>query len=177
MDIDHDHFATYAAESAGPVDIAWESWIDRVEDLLDRDPNGSLAADGYSIDTFHDMFEAGFTPRQASGRVRGAIHVTADGQAWQFVLGQYEPLFAIYRERWNVLTTDGFKHHADTLPDNAVQVHCPHRGLIPQVGVCSDCRDEVTEPGVRSDEFRASGMCPRCLHEGRSALEARYGDG
>lgn len=65
MDIDHDHFAIYAAESAPPADLAWERWIDEVENLLDQSPDGDQAEDGFSLDAFHELFEKGKTAAEA----------------------------------------------------------------------------------------------------------------
>lgn len=69
MDIDHDHFVIYAAEAATPADLAWERWIDEVENLLDRNPDGDQAEDGFSLDAFHELFEKGRTPAEATQEV------------------------------------------------------------------------------------------------------------
>lgn len=69
MDIDHDNFITYAAESVSPADLAWERWIDEVENLLDQNPDGDQAEDGFSLDGFYELWEKGRTPAEAVGEV------------------------------------------------------------------------------------------------------------
>lgn len=75
-----DHLAIHAAEVAALEPTAWEVWIAEVERLLGHDADGDLGhwpqrgeRTGYSLDTFHDMFATGLSPRSASVRILGAV--------------------------------------------------------------------------------------------------------
>lgn len=68
-----DHLAIYAAEGAALLPTAWERWETDLEALLGHSTDGDLAEDGYSLDTFYDMWEAGLAPLDAARTVPGYI--------------------------------------------------------------------------------------------------------
>lgn len=98
-----DHTAAYAAESMPPT--VWERWINDVEALLGVSADGDVRTDGFSMDTFHDMFKAGMLPAQAAIRVVGALWVSTDGCAVRLREAQ-SWIDGDYRERWIVSEPD-----------------------------------------------------------------------
>ena len=73
-----DHIAVWQAETyESDSDRSWYAFIDQVEKLMGRDPDGDNSdaakaagtADGYSLDEFHDLWEDGLTARQAIDRL------------------------------------------------------------------------------------------------------------
>ncbi|MCK0441078.1 hypothetical protein MUG78_16890 [Gordonia alkaliphila] len=82
----NDHLAGWAAESQACELDDFARWIDRVEQLLGVDVDGDEAIDGFSLDGFDDMWEAGRTPEQAVAavggrRVAAAVPRPARGEA------------------------------------------------------------------------------------------------
>lgn len=59
------HIEVWEAENHNPA-ATWETWISKVEAIAGIDADGNLSEDGYSLDTFLDMFEAGWTPKEAA---------------------------------------------------------------------------------------------------------------
>lgn len=66
------HLALGFAESAACTPTAWERWIDQVDAALGHDSDGDQATDGYSLDAFYVLWNAGRTPAQAVSEV-GAV--------------------------------------------------------------------------------------------------------
>lgn len=51
--------------------VQWLGWIDAVEKMLPSgDAVGSVAEDGYSMDTFYDMFIHGWSTEEAAHATR-----------------------------------------------------------------------------------------------------------
>ncbi|MFC0313662.1 hypothetical protein ACFQNE_02635 [Gordonia phosphorivorans] len=66
-----DHLAGWAAESAACDPTDFDKWIDKVELLLGVSVDGDDETDGFSLDGFNDMWEAGRTPEQAVAAAGG----------------------------------------------------------------------------------------------------------
>ncbi|WP_328530133.1 hypothetical protein OG984_02825 [Nocardioides sp. NBC_00368] len=128
-----DHLAIHAAEVAALEPTAWEVWIAEVERLLGHDADGDLGhwpqrgeRTGYSLDTFHDMFAAGLSPRSASVRILGAVFVDPrDGTVYRLTAAMGSPASGGYGEQYDVLTPDGYQTQRRELPENAVLVWTP----------------------------------------------------
>lgn len=60
-----DHMAIWAAETDTTPDAAWCRWIDEVERLLGTSVDGDLSTDGFSLDSFHDMWRRNWSPAEA----------------------------------------------------------------------------------------------------------------
>lgn len=73
MDIESDHLSIYAAESAALEPTGWESWIGQAENILGNSADGDQEEDGYSLDSFYQLFEQGLTPADAVREVGNAI--------------------------------------------------------------------------------------------------------
>lgn len=80
-----DHLAIYAAETAALETTPFERWIADVERLMGHDSDGDLREDGYSLDTFSEMFDQGLTPEQAAERIVGAVFVQPDKEILRIV--------------------------------------------------------------------------------------------
>lgn len=162
-----DHLAIYAAESAALEPTSWERWIDRVERFMGHDADGNLATDGYSMDTFVDMFDAGLTPQQASLRIIGALFVTSDGATYRLARAEGSRSFLDstkqYTEKFDVLTTSGSQTARYDLPVGATLVFAPDRGVT-AAGICSRCGRLVGPETVLGDEWQASAHCQTCLN-------------
>jgi hypothetical protein len=129
--LNSDHVDIYAAESAALAPTTWERWISAVESHLGHSADGDIREDGYSMDTFHDMFEAGLAPYPASQRVLGALFVTQVGATYRLASAGS----SIYRgdkygEQYNVLTETGSLGLEFELPKDAVLVWSPDRGPV-----------------------------------------------
>lgn len=59
------HLALWQAETyQSPEDRAWSAWYDKLVALFGN-PDGSQVEDGYSLDNFYDMWEAGYSVETA----------------------------------------------------------------------------------------------------------------
>lgn len=74
MDIDSDHLTIYAAESAALEPTDWERWIAQVELVLGKSADGDQSEDGYSLDSFYDLWKIGQTPTQAVKEVGSIVY-------------------------------------------------------------------------------------------------------
>lgn len=48
---------------------SWFRFIDMVEALLGRDPDGDQRADGFSMDGFYELWQRGRSPKQAVAEI------------------------------------------------------------------------------------------------------------
>lgn len=172
----NDHLDIYAAEVAALKPTEWERWIDRVKDLMGHDADGDLNEDGYSLDTFYDMYEADLTAEQASMRIVGAVCVDSEGTVYR--LRQAEGAGIEYREEWQVLyrwnaqasrdlRAFGSESHipfADPLPTSAVLVWAPDRDGVTAFAICTECGKSVQGSWLNTSEWRASALCLECLN-------------
>lgn len=67
------HLALGLAESAACDPTDWERWVDKVEALMGHDADGDQSEDGYSLDAFLTLWEAGRTPAQAVAEVKDVV--------------------------------------------------------------------------------------------------------
>lgn len=65
-DTDSDHLTVYARESAALEPDDWERWISEVSNLLGHSPDGNHATDGYSMDSFYNMWRRGVSAADAA---------------------------------------------------------------------------------------------------------------
>lgn len=121
----NDHADRYAAETAALVPTAWERWIDRVEELLGHTVDGDVNLDGFSVDTFADMFAAGLSAKVAATRIRRAVFVTPDGVVYQLHRAEQDPWSDVYGETYTVMRPGGGFTNAETLPVDATLVWRP----------------------------------------------------
>lgn len=121
----NDHLDIYAAEAAALEPTDWERWIDRVEEFLGHDADGHLREDGYSLDTFLDMYEAGLSVEDAAVRIIGAVFITPEGVAHRLESAQKDPLSDEYIERYKTMYHSGFAHWSGKLPPDTKCVWSP----------------------------------------------------
>lgn len=62
---DDDHMTVWLAEKDSDSDLDWYQWIDEVELRLGNDPDGNIDDDGYSMDSFHQMWARHLTVDEA----------------------------------------------------------------------------------------------------------------
>lgn len=65
MAVDDDHAAIWAHEFAACRPDVWERWVDEVETLLGRSPDGDQDRDGFSLDGFYAQWEERLSPAAA----------------------------------------------------------------------------------------------------------------
>lgn len=63
-----DHLDLWAAETAAMEPTDWEHWASALENIVGHDLDGDQAEDGYSYDSFYDMWKDGLTPAAAALR-------------------------------------------------------------------------------------------------------------
>lgn len=61
-----DRVAIGAHESAMCEPSGWDCWIDEVERPLGHGADGAHATDGYSMDSFYEMWKLGLTAASAA---------------------------------------------------------------------------------------------------------------
>lgn len=66
MSAGSDHIAIGEYESAICEPTGWDHWIDDVERLLGHSADGDHSTDGYSMDSFHEMWRSGLTAAAAA---------------------------------------------------------------------------------------------------------------
>lgn len=59
--IENFHAEVWAMESAQLAPCAWEKWITQAEKQIGHDLDGTLSADGYSLDNAYEQFLEGRT--------------------------------------------------------------------------------------------------------------------
>lgn len=164
----NDHADIYAAETAALEPTDWERWIDRVKQLMGHDADGDLIEDGYSLDTFGDMYEAGLTPEQASMRIVGAICVDSEGSVYRWVLASDYRYGSHDVGKWQSLRSEF--PTVDRLPASAVLVWAPDRDGVTAFAICCNCGTPVQGSWLSTSEWRASAHCGECLNHGGDAF-------
>lgn len=104
---------------------AFAEWMTRLEALLQHDPDGDQHVDGFSLDAFIAMEDAGLTPETAATRIGGSVFVTSTGDVYRLVTAGLDPLTDRYRERYQVMLASGAFTNADALPADSTHVWRP----------------------------------------------------